>query len=617
MENANTKDLWDAIKKMGNFSDSYYDQGIESDVKKELRLSKNDNLSKVQPELLFNAFFMAISPLSIMYEDILHLFEQCKANKSSKNIEIEFQSEKFSNTKFNIQHFIEARRKLEKVKTIGKRITINEEKMGNIWSLLQHNAYVDKRKIKNDSYNKWAGEYTNIENRWPETHLDFRELVDELPIRELLIKSFDCWQALLTFYRTTDRMKWRENIGKYSELEEKLLWNETDRCLLAILTSLYYFAERYSVLSSDEQKEIREQLAKFLEAFHVTNHYVEENMQAWKEFLRLPVWEKRHEVYSVWIFTKMIAAFPKEHITFHIQDETLVFPFSGACLATVTLRKETFAIWTELRTQAVVPPIGKSRKNAIQPDYSIVHGDENNIQNTDIVVECKQYKRASVKNFSEAIIDYGCNRPNAIVLLADYGEINQDRICAAVKGISRERYDVFSKCRPQNENVEKFVNTIRKVLMRDMEFFEIDSKLSMQFELTWDGEEKMQDYDLYMNLKKDSVLQEISYQKQNINGVIYSGDIQISPGREWIRVDVWDKGIYDVWVNNYTADLDFFEGNPIVTVKSKHMEKGMEIKPQKSGSKGQNWWHILTIDMRMNIGYVVNKMENERERQTE
>ena len=81
---------WDAIKKMGRFSNSYYDKCIAQDLKSELGLNKSENLQELKPEVLFNAFFKVMSPLSMMYEDILCLFERCKAKNSSKNIEIEF-----------------------------------------------------------------------------------------------------------------------------------------------------------------------------------------------------------------------------------------------------------------------------------------------------------------------------------------------------------------------------------------------------------------------------------------------------------------------------------------------------------------------------------------------
>ncbi|MBF0321129.1 MAG: hypothetical protein HQL01_15145, partial [Nitrospirae bacterium] len=44
---------------------------------------------------------------------------------------------------------------------------------------------------------------------------------------------------------------------------------------------------------------------------------------------------------------------------------------------------------------------------------------------TVVVVECKQYQKASVENFSSALIDYANGRPNAKVLIVNYSNIPQ------------------------------------------------------------------------------------------------------------------------------------------------------------------------------------------------
>lgn len=611
MRNNNTRNLWDAIKKMGNFSDSYYDKNIELDMKNELGLKKNESLQELQPEIVFSTFFKVMSPLSIMYEDILYLFNCCKANKSSQNIEIVFQSSEFLSAKFNIQHFIEAKSKLENVKIYAKKISIDAKKIMNIWSLKSVNNIRENEVIKNELFRKWADEYWINKDKWPEVTLKFEEIAKNLPISDLLLRSFECWEELFAFYKLTDRMNWHNCIEKYSKLEIDLLYKESDCWLIYSLLALYYYSENYLSFSENRKEQTRNQLTEFLDAFHIIDRYVEKNIQVWQEFLKLPVWEKRHEVYSIWIFTQIISSFPKECVTFRIKDGALIFPFSGANLASVKLNKKVFDVWTELRTQAIVTPIGKSRKNAIQPDYSIICGNENDIQDTVVVVECKQYKKANKKNFSEAIVDYADNRPQAKVLLVDYGEINQERIITAVKNVSRRRYDIFSKCRPQNENVAKFSETIRKFLYQYSDIFEANTKYSMRFILSWDGISKTQDLDLYMNFIGDDKIRELSYRSQDISGSKYSGDVQKSPGEEWIKVENWYQGVYDVWVNNYSEDINFADGKPVVIVEGENIGRVIELKLEKSYSNKLNWWHILKIDTRLNIGYVINKMEDQ------
>ena len=49
MWNENTKGLWNAVKKMGKFSDSYYDKNIEWEMKNKLGLGKNESLQELSP----------------------------------------------------------------------------------------------------------------------------------------------------------------------------------------------------------------------------------------------------------------------------------------------------------------------------------------------------------------------------------------------------------------------------------------------------------------------------------------------------------------------------------------------------------------------------------------
>ncbi len=65
------------------------------------------------------------------------------------------------------------------------------------------------------------------------------------------------------------------------------------------MLDLYYLAERYLIFSDAEKEKARKRLTEFLEAFEISDRYVEKNIQVWQEFFKLPVWEKRYEVYSI------------------------------------------------------------------------------------------------------------------------------------------------------------------------------------------------------------------------------------------------------------------------------------------------------------------------------
>lgn len=45
---------------------------------------------------------------------------------------------------------------------------------------------------------------------------------------------------------------------------------------------------------------------------------------------------------------------------------------------------------------------------------------------------------------------------------------------------------------------------------------------------------------------------------------------------------------------------------PILFVKLEDMQETIEINYKKTDPKDMNWWHILKIDTRLNIGYIIN-----------
>ena len=56
MKNSDTMTMWEAIKKMGKFSDSDYDKSIEKDMRRELGLPVGQDLEEAEPELVLSAF---------------------------------------------------------------------------------------------------------------------------------------------------------------------------------------------------------------------------------------------------------------------------------------------------------------------------------------------------------------------------------------------------------------------------------------------------------------------------------------------------------------------------------------------------------------------------------
>lgn len=349
-------------------------------------------------------------------------------------------------------------------------------------------------------------------------------------------------------------------------------------------------------------------LDKIIQRIQYKEGYTEKCRKMLKEFLMLPVWKHRYEVYSIWIFTYIVKDIPHECVKYHVKNGVLSFPFSGACLASVTLNSVTHHIWTELRTKAIVKPVGKGRTKSIQPDYSIVCGNPKNIMDSIMTIECKQYKRSSTYNFSSALIDYTCNRPMAAALLVDYGEIDIPKVEEAMAAIPRNRYELFSLCRPGTASADRFSNTVFQALIQRSNMVPISEHNSTIFSLFWDTEDptgKFQDLDLHLILQQNGPDQVrcLSYCNDEIPGTQYGGDMRITPGLEQIVIRHYESGIYDLWVNNYTSTIPFELGKPVLAVTMPSERESIKIEMPYNGD--DHWWHVLRIDPILHVIQII------------
>lgn len=604
--NPNTATLWSALRQAANFQDTFYDNNILESLQTILQVDAQADIhaaiQKFPPEIVLDAFFHVMAPFTTMYSDILNLYARCGANQSSENITIKFDISKSRCIHFKINHFIRAQLKLKEVEELQDQMVLTPDIIQKLWGLRGGDVH-------STFFALWESAYFNNLDSWPTENLDFTSIVSCSPIREGLLNAFRLWQALFAFYRSTGikRSEWFSKISKANNVD--LLMPETDYCLLSILKSLYYLAESFSMLSPDKQQEIYSVLDSLSGQADFHKALVKNLKAVWEEFLTLPVWKHRYEVYSVWIFTQIVMKIPDSCIKFHISKEILAFPFSGACLATATLNEVSFDIWTELRTVAVVAPVGKGRKGAIQPDYSVVCGLPENVLDSIMVIECKQYKNASKRNFSQALIDYTNNRPTALVILADYGKVNVDSIVAGLKHIPEFRYKLFPECQPNSARSAQLSDSVFQTMMSKANLFQFDKNGVAVFSLYWCmGHNSLnQDLDLYLFYTDNRLYQshELSYKKCEIDGSQYSGDIRHAPGLEQIVIQDFHDGVYDLWVNNFSSKSFFQQGKPVVVVSLPFMAESIKVEMPDCGNF--EWWHILQIDSANNIIRIINK----------
>jgi hypothetical protein len=140
-----------------------------------------------------------------------------------------------------------------------------------------------------------------------------------------------------------------------------------------------------------------------------------------KSYLSLPIWQKRHELYAVWIATEIVNALPSHLCELHHDAGKIVFAFRETLVATVTSAWPPVRLISEHR-EPLSAPVGKGRTSHVQPDYGLWR-EQDGTKRCGLIVEVKHYKRSAPSSFSDVLTDYSRAFPKASVYLVNHGPI--------------------------------------------------------------------------------------------------------------------------------------------------------------------------------------------------
>ena len=98
----------------------------------------------------------------------------------------------------------------------------------------------------------------------------------------------------------------------------------SDRWVESIIISLSYLSESSN---KNELLNIENELIGFFENTSIKKITVNEKIEEFEEFLKLPFWDKRYELYSVWVFSLIYKATKEYGLIVHTINNKLVFPF--------------------------------------------------------------------------------------------------------------------------------------------------------------------------------------------------------------------------------------------------------------------------------------------------
>ncbi|RWE06229.1 MAG: hypothetical protein EOS23_31670 [Mesorhizobium sp.] len=221
------------------------------------------------------------------------------------------------------------------------------------------------------------------------------------PDRETMMRDY--WDRRLEF-ESGDGF----NLGTIAQ-------HETDFQLGFIVAQL----GRYVSLHEASQRMIGQRLAIALSRYPRRKIGIRAELPELERILSLPIWQRRHELYAVWIATEIVNALEDHDCALHHEKGRITFAFRESVIATVRSSHPKVRLFAERRSP-LIAPIGHGRTGHVQPDYSLWRrsGDR---EECGLVIEVKHYKRGSPARFREALIDYARAHRAAKVLLVNHG----------------------------------------------------------------------------------------------------------------------------------------------------------------------------------------------------
>lgn len=452
----NAADLWRALTASAELKKIFYDKellhGNESvdGIYGHLGINPNPEdftvaLEKenISVEKLLVAFFKTLQPYARMMSDLCVFFERHGVHETNKHIRVQFDfdSDDLENIDFDITHFREQWEQFNVAKQLVSYLFLNGNSIYNLNNVFS-DGYPDldsvdyiPRQSDAEWIKSWAQKYENgIWDLIPIPETNFPKLDKQLG------RVFNIWGSFRNSTFDLGLNRKNVNSGMFDEIkheeEEELGWHKNtliggtrDRWPIYFLTFLYYRIDYIHSLPLDQQQEQADAFALSIEIFLSKNrktpqkeHNIIEELQ---DLLKLPIWDKRYELYSVWILALMDKVLEKyPDYTIYHNNGLLQLSFKATKIASFDTAEGIIELWSEMKLP-LENPEGKSRKANVQPDYAFFKNGTTTADNGIAVVEVKQYQTPSKSNFTAALNDYSTALENAHVFLVNYGNVKE------------------------------------------------------------------------------------------------------------------------------------------------------------------------------------------------
>ena len=449
---------WKYLREHGGIELDGRDEGLDEEIRQRLNplaSSLYEALSQATLEQFAQAFFKAVHSYLTIFRGILAFFEQADAGEGKNNWKL-----RLDDFDVSLEHFRQWIETWSEAARIKLEVpALDASALEAIWQVLRSNKTIENTNPNSRreldlpvDVKTWVAAY----NGGHYLHLPDSLLSDSCPSE--LVDTVSIIRAaalkLIEASVTRDQLLDVYRAGQFSPDRSDALdfWmiaqNETDYVLRNFVVALSAAATK---LESEDLQLIGRSIKDILDKFPRKPVEVEVQLADLESMLSLPIWDKRNELYSVWIATEIVRALHGHEVELHHDQGRITFAFKETEIATIHSSPGPFRLISE-RWSPLANPRGKGRTGGVQPDHGLWTLTKGNLT-CRLSIEVKHYKKSAGTPFIDVLYDYARAFPEGNVYLVSHGPVGynpQDLDPALLPPDLKERCHILQKLTPEN-----------------------------------------------------------------------------------------------------------------------------------------------------------------------
>ncbi len=398
------------------------------------------------------AILAVLAPYGQMFTDLLRLFVRAEASSSDSELVVHLELTRDQPPlSFSIEQFRSWQRELRRVTELEEAKLWTQDTLREAASALE-SAVGPQRQVTGD-VERWLSVYDSGE--WPEWTPGPASGEAASPA-EFVSALWDVWTSVVDASRQVSVQRGNLDQQQFQVRTSGEAWAMGPRPPFDPWTLKNLDRENWArriLVALDhvdsvvaDQPSALENVAGLVSRLPVGPRPVERQQEVLFEVLRLPFWRYRRELYSTWVSTLIFEAI--DGIRLLPSRGRFEYRFSGSHLAKVAGEGGiSLQVWAELRSALTKP--GRGRSRAIQPDYTVLTEPITFAESAVLVVEVKHYGQQNARSFGKALSDYARGRPEAQVVLVNYGPADEASL-AQVDAADADRCHVIGNLHPAN-----------------------------------------------------------------------------------------------------------------------------------------------------------------------